>query len=437
MATIHFKSVSYKNFLSTGNAENKIILDKSRTTLITGQNGNGKSTIMDAITFGLFGKPFRDIKLGQLINSINGKHCLVTVEFNIGPKQYKVIRGLKPAVFEIYEDDKLLNQDAASRDYQKVLEQQILRLNYKTFTQVVILGSASFVPFMQLKTSQRREVVEDILDIKIFSVMNSLLKDRMSVTKDSIVRLDNDIKNAKTKVQSQTAIIKTMTSAKTDTIQALQNKIESNNKSIDVARNKADKLNIKIAELSEEIKEKTKYESELKSINESISGYNASIKHSRNHIKFFTDNNNCPTCSQDITNDYRDSALETLHSKVNEDIVEIEKLQIVISQLNDSISEMLLVSDKITQTNIDMSVANNAIAILKKQNKELEEEIASVNNDTTNIDEEKRILKELAADAMDKINDKTSHMQERELQDVSSLLLKDSGIKTEIGRAHV
>jgi DNA repair exonuclease SbcCD ATPase subunit len=190
---IEFKSVQWKNFLSTGNSPNKVLLNKSPTTLIIGKNGEGKSTILDALCFSLFGKPFRNINKGQLVNSINGKNCLVEIELSIGTKDYKIIRGIKPNIFEIWCDGDLLNQDAASRDYQKVLEQQILKLNYKTFTQVVILGSASFVPFMQLPTTQRREVIEDILDIRIFSTMNQLLKEKAQETKDAIFKIENEI----------------------------------------------------------------------------------------------------------------------------------------------------------------------------------------------------------------------------------------------------
>ena len=176
---IEFKSVQWKNFLSTGNSPNKVLLNKSPTTLIIGKNGEGKSTILDALCFALFGKPFRNINKGQLVNSINGKNSLVEIEFSVGKKDYRVVRGLKPNIFEIYQNDEMINQDAAARDYQEYLEKFIIKLNYKSFTQIVILGSASFVPFMQLSTAHRREVVEDLLDIKIFSAMNSILKEKI------------------------------------------------------------------------------------------------------------------------------------------------------------------------------------------------------------------------------------------------------------------
>ena len=181
-----FESVQWKNFLSTGNVPNKVELNKHSTTLIVGKNGEGKSTILDALCFGLFGKPFRNIKKNQLVNSINGKNCVVEIEFTIASSHYKIVRGAKPNIFDIFLNGDLVNQDAAVKDYQKVLEQQILKLNYKTFTQVVILGSASFVPFMQLPAGQRREVIEDILDIRVFSTMNGILKEKITETKSEL-----------------------------------------------------------------------------------------------------------------------------------------------------------------------------------------------------------------------------------------------------------
>ena len=225
---IIFKTLSWRNFLSTGNSENKIFLNKSHSTLVIGRNGEGKSTMLDALTFALFGKPFRNINKPQLINSINGKNCVVEIEFTIGTNEYKVIRGLKPNVFEILLNGTKINQDAAAKDYQNLLEQQILRLNYKTFTQVVILGSASFVPFMQLPAWQRREVIEDILDISVFSLMNQILKERINENKDQLNAIDNKITIAKNNVEVQKKLIGTLVSSKRDQVAQIRKQIEDN-----------------------------------------------------------------------------------------------------------------------------------------------------------------------------------------------------------------
>ena len=207
---INFKTVQWKNFLSTGNTFTHIQLDSRPTTLIVGENGSGKSTFLDAVCFGLFGRPYRNINKPQLVNSINDKNCVVEIEFTIGSKNYKVIRGIKPAVFEIWVNGDLLNQDAASRDYQKYLEESILKLNFKSFTQIVILGAASFTPFMQLPAAARREVIEDILDIKIFTSMNVVLKNKITELKQKLLEVETKISIAKNKAELQQDYIKTL-----------------------------------------------------------------------------------------------------------------------------------------------------------------------------------------------------------------------------------
>ena len=434
---IVFKSVEWKNFLSTGNSANKVLLNKSQTTLIIGKNGEGKSTILDALCFGLFGKPFRNINKGQLVNSINNKNCLVTIEFDINGREYKIVRGIKPHVFEIWVNDEVMNQDAAVRDYQKVLEQQILKLNYKTFTQVVILGSASFVPFMQLPTTQRREVIEDILDIKIFSTMNSLLKEKASETKENIARIETEIKVAKGQVDNQTAIIKTITEAKSDSIKGLVDKIRANELSISESQNHINSISTEIQTLREQTSSKTEIDAEIEQAKNIRSKLNAKLEHCETHSEFFTENDVCPSCSQSIAEDYKQKVIEDLNSKVLETTSKAEELDKILTHLNEQLSGINTILGQITDKNIELSTHNSTVTLLNKQNAQLQAEIESSKADTSNVDEEKRKLKELAQDALTKINSKTALQEHRNLEEVASILLKDTGIKTAIIREYL
>jgi DNA repair exonuclease SbcCD ATPase subunit len=434
---IVFKSVEWKNFLSTGNSANKVLLDKSQTTLIIGKNGEGKSTILDALCFGLFGKPFRNINKGQLVNSINNKNCLVTIEFDINGREYKIVRGIKPHVFEIWVNDEVMNQDAAVRDYQKVLEQQILKLNYKTFTQVVILGSASFVPFMQLPTTQRREVIEDILDIKIFSTMNTLLKEKASETKESIARIETEIKVAKGQVDNQTAIIKTLTEAKSDSIKGLVDKIRANELSIGESQNHINAISTEIQTLREQTNSKTEIDAQIEQAKNIRSKLNAKLEHCETHSEFFTENDVCPSCSQSIAEDYKQKVIEDLNSKVLETTSKAEELDKILTYLNNQLSSINTILGQITDKNIELSTHNSTVTLLNKQNSQLQAEIESAKTDTTNIDEEKSKLKELATEAIVKIDAKTALQEHRNLEEVASILLKDTGIKTAIIREYL
>ena len=434
---IVFKSVSWKNFLSTGNSPNKVLLNKSQTTLIIGKNGEGKSTILDALCFSLFGKPFRNVNKGQLVNSINGKGCLVEVEFDINGKEYKIIRGIKPNVFEIWCDNEMINQDAASRDYQKILEQQILRLNYKTFTQVVILGSASFVPFMQLSSSQRREVIEDILDIRIFSTMNTLLKEKAQETKDAITRTENDIRSAKDKVENQQTIIKTITEAKTTAIESIISKISVNNAEILQTEGEIELILSEIDTLKASIHDKDNVTEDIDKAKSIRSKLLQKIETCEHHSEFFSEHDVCPSCNQDIAEEYKESIVKDLNEKMLDNNNKINELETILTNLNENLSKINEVVGQITDKNIELSTRNSTITLLNKQIKELEAETQRVKSDTTNIDEEKSKLKELAQDALNKITQKNELMEHRNIEDVANVLLKDTGIKTAIIREYL
>ena len=434
---IIFKSISWMNFLSTVNSANTVLLDKSPTTLIVGRNGEGKSTILDALCFALFGKPFRNINKGQLVNSINQKNCMVEIKFSVSNVEYRIRRGIKPNLFEIYQNDVLMNQDSANRDYQKILEQQILRLNYKTFTQVVILGSASFVPFMQLPSTQRREVIEDILDIKIFSTMNSLLKERAQETKDAINRTETEIKSAKDKVESQQAIIKTISEAKTSAIENIRTKISANSVEILSSESEIELILSEIDTLKASINDKETVAEDIEKAKSIKSKLLHKIETCEHHTEFFSEHDVCPSCNQDIAEQYKESIIKDLNDKLMEQNGKVGELETILSNLNEKLSGITKVQSEITLKNIELSSRNSTITLLNKQIKEMQVEIEGTKTDTTNIDEEKTKLRELAKTAMDMIDAKTVLQETKNLQDVASMLLKDTGIKTAIIREYL
>jgi len=434
---ILFKKLSWKNFLSTGNQPNTVLLNKSTTTLIIGKNGEGKSTILDALCFALFGKPFRNINKSQMINSINGKNSLVEIEFSIGQKEYKIVRGIKPNVFEIWLDGEMVNQDAASKDYQKILEQQILRLNYKTFTQVVILGSASFVPFMQLTNAQRREVIEDILDIKIFSTMNQLLKEKQNATKDEIVRVESEITLAKQRVDSQNAIIKTLSTAKEESINAILAKIANNEETIRTTNLLVSNLSNEITDLRQKISTRDELDSDIERAKHLRSKLSSKIEECEHNKVFFDENHVCPSCTQEITEDHKVKVLGEIHQRIAEDNKKVKELESALSKLQTQLQQVTEVTVQIAEKTIELSTHNSAITILNRQNAEMHAEIETSKTDSTNINEEKQKLKQLAQEALANITRKNELDSEKELFDVSGILLRDTGIKTAIIREYL
>ena len=429
---IIFKTLEWKNFLSTGSSPNKLILNKSQSTLVIGRNGEGKSTMLDALTFALFGKPFRNINKPQLINSINQKNCLVTIEFDIGTTSYKINRGIKPAVFEIWCNGEMVNQDAASKDYQKILEQQILRLNYKTFTQVVILGSASFVPFMQLPAWQRREVIEDILDIGVFSTMNTILKERINETKDQLNSIENKIAIAKNNVDVQKKLIGTLVSSKRDQVAQINKQIEDNEAEIAANEARWEVINDQMNELMVSADNAK----ELQELTAAAVKARTKFVHVKDqteeNLSFFLNNEVCPSCSQGIPHEHKTEIV----TKLNEDLVEIDTNLMTIAEAYTKLTERQEKLDEINKQLLTMNVQCNAIhssnKTLTNQNKKLKLDIEATNSDTVNIDEEKKKLKDIADEALLFIDKKNELYQQKQIHDVSAILLKDTGIKTAI-----
>jgi DNA repair exonuclease SbcCD ATPase subunit len=434
---IKFKSIEWKNFLSTGNSANKVLLDKTSTTLIVGKNGEGKSTILDALCFSLFGKPFRSINKPQLINSINGKNCLTTVEFDISGKEYKIIRGIKPNVFEIWCDGELVNQDAAAKDYQKVLEQQILKLNYKTFTQVVILGSASFVPFMQLPGAQRREVIEDILDIRVFSTMNTLLKQRMQETKDEITRTESALNLARERVDNQQKTIKILLESRKDAVSAIQKKISDNEVSIGNTNETIVLLNQDIGNLKSSIADR-------KSVLEDIEKAKV-LANKKSHkntdldttISFFSENDTCPQCEQGIPHAHKSSIIEQIRTELEQNEKNIEQITTALAKLNERLETINSIQEQISDKNIEVSTANQTVTMLNKLNAELMLEIENAKHDTGNVDDEKATLKTMAESALVLLNLKTELAERKQYEELAGSLLRDTGIKTTIIREYL
>ena len=433
---IIFNKIQYKNFLSTGNQFNVVELDKHQSTLITGKNGEGKSTILCALTFALFGKPFRNINKNQLINSVNQKNCLVEVVFTINGHQYMVRRGIKPTVFDILCDGVAINQDAALRDYQKVLEQQILKLNYKTFTQVVILGSATYVPFMQLSSAQRREVIEDILDIRVFSTMNQLLKEKAASIKDQITSIESDIANHKVRIQSQKKLIEALEANRQTVIASIQSKIDNNTTAIDAANADIANINLTI----ETLKPKDVSEQVSVAISQAsrmIARVRTTIDRHTKDASFFNDNTTCPTCSQDIDHDHKQEVLDRLNDQLAEQRDKLAQLNATQDKMSKKLEQANTVANQIRDLSIDISVHTNTIKVLTEQNTQLSQEMVNATTSMGNLTDEKLKMRSYADDAIELVSKKSDLLDTRQLHDVAGMLLKDTGIKTAIIREYL
>ena len=428
---IHFEMVRWKNFLSTGNQFTEIQLDENSTTLIIGENGAGKSTILDALCFGLFGKPFRNINKPQLVNSVNISDALVEVEFRIGTKKIKIIRGIKPTVFEIYINGKMYNQDANVRDYQKYLEQQILKLNYRSFTQVVILGSSTFIPFMQLKARHRREVVEEILDIQIFSLMNMILKQKLKTIDDELKDIAYNIELTSEKIHLKENYIEDLKENKRKLLDEKKSSISTNEKEIVKKKKIIDDLK-KISDdmtqsISDSIKIKTRFD-ELKDLQSTLKEKHK--VHSAN-VTFFENNEDCPTCQQHIDEEFKTNMIDKKKAEADRVQIGLDKMKNSLDLTELKICEITNIVANIQKNSIEIAKENSSIVQLEKFNSTLQTETKNLNmghienTDYTNLNN----LKEQMQSFVDM---KSKLREDKTYAEASKNMLQDTGIKTKI-----
>ena len=434
---ITFETIRWKNFLSTGDQWTEIDFCESPSTLIVGSNGAGKSTMLDALCFALFNKPFRKINRGQLVNSINEKGLKVEVCFSIGKDEYRVFRGAKPNLFEVYKNNKMVDQDAAAKDTQKYLEQSVLKLNYKSFTQVVILGSSTFVPFMQLGASVRREVIEDLLDIQIFSNMNSLLKDRIRSAQSQSNDCGHMLRLTKEKVESQQKLLDSLKEVNHNRQEEKRNRYNKNSKTIEKVKSNHIKLKDEILVLQEEVGDVELQRKFVRKLRQGQADKKSELKLIANNLKFFKSHDQCPTCTQSISTTFKNNQVDTLTGSGTTLATEIETFTQDITEAVSVITKIEETSAKLYEVRSDATAQERELVRLEKENLEISKQILELQQSTPNIDQEKETLQGYLAEYKTTEKDCAEVSQKLDEFQVVSSLLKDSGIKSQIIKKYV
>ena len=430
---ILFEKIRWKNFLSTGNQYSEINFQtEHQTTLIVGVNGSGKSTVLDALTFSLFGKPFRKINKPQLVNSTNEKDCKVEVEFSVGTIKWKVIRGIKPNIFEIYRNDTLLNQSANANDQQKWLEQNVVKMNYKSFTQIVVLGSSTFVPFMQLTATNRREVIEDLLDIKIFSSMNNIIRDKIRVEKEEINTLNLKKESLNDKVEMQEKFIEEVETRGKENIKEKVDKIKNLGNQIDTYSEKNHLLEADINDLTKEQEKITGAREKLSKLNTLKGKISHNVASVKKEHKFFTQNTVCPTCTQDIDETFRINKIDDAQSKAKELQSGFKKLEEAIKQEQEREHQFTTLSKEITKLTHGISKNNSLVANYQRQQQDLEGEIQTLTNQLENRNTEHDKLETFKENLQETYDNLVSRKDKIKYYNFTYGLLKDGGVKTKI-----
>ena len=429
---ITFEKVRWKNFLSTGNTYTEVDLTANKTNLIIGTNGAGKSTILDALTFSLFGKPFRKVNKPMLVNSVNEKDCMVEIEFKIGPNEFVVKRGIKPGKFEIWQNGAMLDQSSNAADYQKQLEQNILKMNYKSFTQIVVLGSSTFVPFMRLPLAQRREIIEDILDIQIFSVMNTALKDKMKVSTEEMRDADYSVDMAEQKIDMQRRLIEQLSTRDEEIIKEKQAYIDQLLGEEEICQASVSQLNEESEKLYEDLKTLSSANKKLITLN-NLKGKltNKCASYKKQH-EFFEENDTCPTCSQSISKEVKENKSGIIRSQVKELVLAIEELRCNILDEQERSEQHLAKTQEMNELQQKIAGHNATVTRITKNVRQLMSDVETLQNSKDDNSEEYEKLKYLEKEHDDLKKQVAAVKKERTTLLAAGQLLKDNGIKTRI-----
>ena len=434
---ILFKTIRWQNMLSTGNQFTEVALDRSKSTLIVGENGAGKSTILDALSFALYGKPFRNINKPQLLNSMTQKNLVVECEFMVGSKHFRVKRGIKPQIFEIYQNGEMINQNSSARDYQEYLEKSILKLSFKSFGQIVILGSANYLPFMQLPAHARREVIEDLLDIQIFTTMNNLLKEKIVTNKAAITDTDYQINLIENKIELTQKHIDSLKTNNDHLIKQKQDLIYEICERVSQAEADILLQNIQLENKSNEISDAEKVNARLTKLVELENQLETKVRNLRKEINFYHDNDSCPTCRQGIDHDFKNETIDDRVNKKQEVTDALVKIEDEILAINKRVNQISEINKEITTINTRITELNSDIRSWNSSIRTLETEIDNLEKNTGVIDESKEDLSVLNSQLGVQQKYKEELANERQVIEVAGVLLKDSGIKTRIIKQYV
>ena len=429
---IIFRKIRWRNFLSTGNQFIEIGLTDEKTNLIIGSNGAGKSTILDALTFSLFNKPFRKITKSQLINTVNEKECIVEIEFTVNNFDWKVVRGIKPNIFEIYKNGKLLNQESAANDQQRWLEEQVLKLNYKSFTQIVVLGSASFVPFMQLNAPNRREVIEDLLDIKIFSVMGLMLRERIRGSNERLRELSirNDL--LEEKIDMQKSFIQELENTGNKNLSDKRKKIQTINNNIEKYEDSMEQNNLELVCIKDDIKQFANSNKKLRKLGNLKGKLSNKVSTITKEHKFFSDNVTCPTCTQSIEESFRLNKINEAESKAKELKKGYEELESAIKLEEERDEKFKVLSTEATKLTHEISKTSTRISGLENQTREIEQEIQTITEQLKNRNTERDALEKLNGELEGIQKTQASENEKNVYNEFAHSLMKDGGVKSKI-----